>query len=126
MITVLVGDQSVDCYSGDIVNDSIDTSVGVVPFEWSTGFQLQQVIDAIAAYLAGTPVPVTSTGIGWIIDLPSATHPQAEIKEIDFVVNLINFCWRESDYNGDCGVAFTFTVDTTPTEVAAAIVALVS
>ena len=126
MITVLVGDQSVDCYSGDIVNDSIDTSVGVVPFEWSTGFQLQQVIDAIAAYLAGTPVPVTSTGIGWLIDLPSATHPQAEIKEIDFVVNLINFCWRGSDYNGDCGVTFTFTVDTTPSEVAAAIVALVS
>lgn len=126
MITVMVGEANVDCYSGDIVNDTLNTSVGVIPFEWSTGVQLRQVIDAIAAYLAGTPVPVTSTGIGWIIDLPSATHPQAEIKEIDFVVNLINFCWRESDYNGDCGVTFTFTVDTTPSEVAAAIVALVS
>jgi hypothetical protein len=126
MITVLVGDQSVDCYSGDIVNDSVETSVGTVPFEWSTGFALQQMIDAITAYLAGTPVPVTSTGVGWIIDLPSSTHPQAEIKEIDFVVNMINFRWRGSDYNGDCGVEFTFTVDTTPVEVAAAIVSLVS
>jgi len=126
MITVMVGQSSVDCYSGDIVNNALNTSVGVVPFEWSTGFQVTQAIDAIAAYLAGTPVPVTSTGIGWLIDLPSATHPQAEIKEIDFVVNLINFCWRGSDYNGDCGVTFTFTVDTTPSEVAAAIVALVS
>jgi hypothetical protein len=126
MITLTVEGQQVDCYGGDIVNDTLNTSVGVVPFEWSTGFQVTQAIDAIAAYLAGTPVPVTSTGVGWIIDLPSATHPQAEIKEIDFVVNLINFCWRGSDYNGDCGVTFTFTVDTTPSDVAAAIVALVS
>lgn len=126
MITLTVEGQQVDCYGGDIVNDTLNTSVGVVPFEWSTGFQVTQAIDAIAAYLAGTPVPVTSTGIGWIIDLPSATHPQAEIKEIDFVVNLINFCWRGSDYNGDCGIQFEFTTSTTPAEVAAAIVALVS
>jgi hypothetical protein len=126
MITLTVDGQQVDCYGGDIVNDTLSTSVGLVPFEWSTGFQVEQAIDAIAAYLAETPVPVSSTGIGWVIDLPSSTHPQAEIKEIDFVVNMINFRWRGSDYNGDCGVEFTFTVDTTPAEVAAAIVSLVS
>jgi hypothetical protein len=126
MITLTVDGQQVDCYSGDIVNDTLNTSVGVVPFEWSTGFELQQAIDAIAAYLAGTPVPVTSTGLGWVIDLPSATHPQVEVKEIDFVTDLINFCWLGTQYPGDCAVAFEFTIATTPAEVAAACVALVS
>ena len=126
MITLNVNDQTVDCYSGDIVNDTLSTSVGVVPFEWSTGFQVQQAIDAIAADMAGTPVPVISTGHGWVIDLPSTTHPQVEVKEIDFVTDLINFCWRGTSYNGDCAIGFEFTVDTTPAEVAAACVALVS
>jgi hypothetical protein len=124
MITLTVNDQQVDCYSGDIVTDTLSTSVGVVPFEWSTGFQLQQAIDAIAAYLAGTPVPVISTGMGWVINLPSQTHPQVEVTEIDFVVNLINFRWRESVYTGDCAVGFVFTNATTAADLESAIIAI--
>jgi hypothetical protein len=119
---IIIGD--IECYSGDIVKDTIETSVGTVPFEWSTGFQLDQAIYAIEQYLAGTPVEVQSTGQGWLIDLPSETHPQAEITTIDFVTNLINFRWHGTQYNGDCAVEFTFKIDTTPAEVAGAIVSL--
>jgi len=119
---IIIGD--IECYSGDIVKDTIETSVGTVPFEWSTGFEIVDVVYAIEQYLAGTPVEVESTGQGWLIDLPSETHPQAEITTIDFVTNLINFRWHGSAYQGDCAVEFTFTVDTTPAEVAGAIVSL--
>lgn len=125
MITCMVGEANVDCYSGDIVNNALDTSVGTVPFEWSTKFQLQQAIDAIAAYLAGAPGSVTSTGQGWIVDLPSQTHPQAEITEIDFVANLINFRWVGGSYGGDCATAFEFTLATTAADVRAAVQSLV-
>jgi hypothetical protein len=124
MITLTVNEKDVDCYNGDIVRDTIETSVGTVPFEWSTGFTTEQAIYAIEQYLAGTPVHVESTGQGWIIDLPSVTHPHAEITMIDFSVDLINFRWHGAQYNGDCAVEFVFTVDTTPAEVAGAIVAL--
>jgi hypothetical protein len=126
MIELTVTDQVVEVYSGDIVQDTLRTSVGVVPFEWSTGFEPQQAIDAIASYLAGTPVTVESTGAGWVIPLPSVTHPAAEVTEIDFVVNRINFRWHNSVYNGDCGIDFNFTLETTPAEVAGAIVGIVS
>jgi hypothetical protein len=126
MITLTVNGEQVDCYYGDIVRDTIETSVGTVPFEWSTGFTPAQAIYAIEQFLAGTPVEVQSTGQGWIIDLPSVTHPQAEITMIDFTVDLINFRWHGAQYNGDCAVAFNFTLDTTPMEVAGAIVGLVS
>ena len=119
---IIIGD--VECYSGDIVRDTIETSVGTVPFEWSTGFEIVDVVYAIEQYLAGTPVPVESTGQGWLIDLPSETHPQAEITTIDFVTNLINFRWRGTQYNGDCAVEFVFTVDTTPADLEAEIIAI--
>ena len=126
MIILTINEQDIRVHRGDIVNDTLITSIGTVPFEWSTGFEPQQAIDAIAAYLAGTPVTVESTGAGWVIPLPSVTHPAAEVTEIDFVVNRINFRWHNSVYNGDCGIDFNFTLDTTPAEVAGAIVGIVS
>lgn len=126
MITLNVNGQDIDCYNGDIVKDTIETSVGTVPFEWSTGFTTEQAIYAIEQYINGTPVEVESTGQGWIIDLPSVTHPQAEITMIDFQVDLINFRWHGAQYSGDCAVGFEFTVDTTPAEIAGAIVNLVT
>lgn len=126
MITLTVNGEQVDCYKGDIVRDTIETSVGTVPFEWSTGFTTEQAIYAIEQYINGTPVPVESTGQGWIIDLPSVTHPQAEITMIDFTVDLINFRWHGAEYNGDCAVGFVFTVDTTPEQIATAIVNIVT
>jgi hypothetical protein len=125
-LTLTVNDEAVEVYLGDIVKDTIETSVGTVPFEWSTGFEIVDVVYAIEQYLAGTPVEVESTGEGWIIDLPSETHPQAEITSIDFEANLINFRWRGSVYGGDCAVEFAFNIDTTPDEVAAAIVGLIT
>jgi hypothetical protein len=126
MITLTVDEQTVDVYAGDIVHDTLKTSVGLVPFEWSTGFTPAQAITAISDYLAGNPHTPESTGKGWVIDLPSVTHPQAEITEIDFDADLINFRWRGAVYSGDCAVGFEFTIDTTPAEVAGAIVALLS
>lgn len=126
MLTVIANDQTVDIYRGDIVHDTIETSVGTVPFEWTTGFNQAQAIAAIEAFLDGTPLEVQSTGLGWIIDLPSVTHPQAEITDVDYMVNLINFRWRGSVYSGDCAVGLEFTLDTTPMEVAGAIVGLLS
>jgi hypothetical protein len=126
MLTVTANDQSVDIYRGDIVRDTIETSVGVVPFEWTTGFSPEQAIAAIEAYLDGEPLEVSSTGEGWIIDLPSVTHPQAEITDVDYMTNLINFRWRGSIYSGDCAVGLEFTLETTPAEVAGAIVGLLS
>jgi hypothetical protein len=123
-LTLTVNDEAVEVYLGDIVKDTIETSVGTVPFEWSTGFEIVDVVYAIEQYLAGTPVEVESTGQGWLIDLPSETHPQAEITTIDFVTNLINFRWHGTQYNGDCAVEFVFKIDTTPAEVAGAIIAL--
>jgi hypothetical protein len=121
---IIIGD--IECYSGDIVKDTIETSVGTVPFEWSTGFEIVDVVYAIEQYLAGTPVEVESTGEGWIIDLPSATHPQTEIESVDFDANLINFKWRGAAYGGDCAVEFVFTLETTPEQVAGAIVGLIT
>lgn len=126
MLTVTANEQSVDIYRGDIVRDTIETSVGTVPFEWTTGFNQAQAIAAIEAFLDGTPMEVQSTGEGWIIDLPSVTHPQAEITDVDYTVNLINFRWRGSVYSGDCAVDLEFSLDTTPMDVAGAIVALLS
>lgn len=126
MIILTVNDQIIEVYSGDILRDTLVTSVGTVPFEWSTGFTPAQAIYAIEQFLAGTPVEVQSTGQGWIIDLPSVTHPQAEITMIDFQVDLINFRWHGAEYNGDCAVGFVFTVDTTPAQIATAIVNIVT
>ncbi|WP_237133816.1 hypothetical protein [Pseudohongiella sp. O18] len=130
MIELSVSGQQVECYYGDIVNDTIKTSVGVVPFEWSTGFAVNDAIAAIENFLAQSgenppqPIIVQSTGRGWIIDLPSASHPQAEITEIDFVTDKIVFRWIGTEYTGDCAVDFVFTTETTPAEVAGAIVGL--
>lgn len=124
MITIVVDDLTVDCYSGDIVNDIIHTSVGAVPFEWSTGFELQQATDAITAYLAGEAVVPESTGSGWFIYTASLTHPCIEVQSIDFVNNLLNFRW-EGGYPGDCAVAFDFTESTTPAEIVAACASLI-
>jgi hypothetical protein len=124
MITLTVNGEQVDCYNGDIVKDTIETSVGTVPFEWSTGFAPEQAIYAIEQFINGTPVEVQSTGQGWIIDLASETHPQAEINTIDFMSNLVNFRWIDSAYTGDCAAQLVFTVETTPAEVAGAITAL--
>ena len=125
MIILTINEQDIRVHRGDIVNDTLITSIGTVPFEWSTGFSPSQAIAAIEAFMAGTPLEVNSTGEGWLIDLPSVTHPQAEITDIDFDVDLINFRWRNSVFNGDCAVAFEFTLDTSPMEVAGAIVGLV-
>jgi hypothetical protein len=121
---IIIGD--IECYSGDIVKDTIETSVGTVPFEWSTGFSPEQAEAAVEAFINGDPVEVESTGEGWVIDLPSESHPQAEITSIDFEANLINFRWRGSVYGGDCAVEFAFKIDTKPEEVAAAIVGLIT
>jgi hypothetical protein len=125
-LTLTVNDEAVEVYLGDIVRDTIETSVGTVPFEWSTGFEVDQAIYAIEQFLAGTPVEVTTTGQGWIIDLPSVTHPQAEIESVDFDANLINFKWRGAAYGGDCAVEFVFTLETTREQVAGAIVGLIT
>ena len=128
MLTVTANEQSVDVYRGNLVGDTIDTSVGVVPFEWSTGFTAAAAIAAIETHLDydpetdEAPAAIESTGEGWILDLPSATHPQAEITDVDYVAGLINFKWRSGPYSGDCAVSFDFSLDTTPTEIAAAIV----
>jgi len=122
MLTVTANEQSVDVYRGNLVGDAIHTSVGVVPFEWAMGFTVPAAVAAIEAFLDGTPLEVETTGEGWILDLPSETHPQAEITDVDYVVGLINFKWRGGPYSGDCAVSFDFSLDTTPTEIAAAIV----
>ena len=122
MLTVTANEQSVDLYRGNLVGDAIDTSVGVVPFEWTMGFTVPAAVAAIEAFLDGAPVAVETTGEGWILDLPYDTHPQAEITDVDYVAGLINFKWRGGPYSGDCAVAFSFTLDTTPAEIAAAIV----
>ena len=132
MIELTVNDETVQVHSGDIVRDTLNTSVGIVPFEWSTGFNVNDAVAAIDNYLAQSdenppePIEVESTGEGWIIDLPSQTHPQAEITDIDFNTDLINFRWKNSAYSGDCAVEFTFTLDTLPQEVAGAIANMVS
>lgn len=126
MIQLTVNGQAVNVSSGDIVRDTLTTDVGVVPFEWSTGFTVQQAVDAITAYLTGDPLEVQSTGAGWIIDLPSETHPQAEITGIDFVTNLINFRWIGSSYSGDCATPFTFTIDTTAGDLVTAVMGVLS
>ena len=128
MLTVTVNGSPVDVYRGDLVQDTIVTSVGTVPFEWSTGFTAVAAIAAIETHLDydpetdEAPAAIESTGEGWILDLPSATHPQAEITDVDYVAGLINFKWRSGPYSGDCAVSFDFSLDTTPTEIAAAIV----
>jgi len=122
MLTVTANEQSVDVYRGDLVRDTIETSVGTVPFEWTMGFTVPAAVAVIEAFLDGTPLVVESTGEGWVLDLPSATHPQAEITDVDYVAGLINFRWRGGPYSGDCAVAFPFTLATTPAEIAAAIV----
>ena len=121
MLTDTANEQSVDVFRGDLVHDTIETSVGLVPFEWTMGFTVPTAVAAIEAFLDGTPLVVESTGEGWILDLPSATHPQAEITDVDYVAGLINFKWRSGPYSGDCAVSFDFSLDTTPTEIAAAI-----
>ncbi|MFA5387884.1 MAG: hypothetical protein WC322_05905 [Candidatus Paceibacterota bacterium] len=126
MIELTANEETVQVYLGDIVRDTLETSVGTVPFEWSTGFVVEQAVSAIEDFLAGTPHTPASTGQGWVIDLESETHPQAEITEIDFVVDLINFKWRGSVYSGDCAVPFVFTLSTTPIDVSAAIEGLLS
>ena len=126
MIELTVNEQLIRVHSGDIVRDTLKTSVGTVPFEWSTGFAPEQAVYAIEQFLAGTPVEVESTGEGWIIDLPSQTHPQAEITDIDFNTDLINFRWKNSAYSGDCAVEFAFALDTTPEELASAIASQVT
>ena len=122
MLTVTANEQSVDVYRGNLVGDAIDTSVGVVPFEWTMGFTVPAAVAAIEAFLDETPLVVELTGEGWVLDLPSETHPQAEITDVDYVAGLINFKWRGGPYSGDCAVSFDFSLDTTPTEIAAAIV----
>ena len=128
MLTVTANEQSVDVYRGDLVQDTIVTSVGTVPLEWSTGFTAVAAIAAIKAHLDydpetdEAPAAIESTGEGWILDLPSATHPQAEITDVDYVSNVINFRWRNGPYAGDCAAAFEFSLDTTPAEIAGAIV----
>ena len=122
MLTVTANGNPVEVYRGYLVQDTIDTSVGVVPFEWTLGFTVHAAVAAIEAFLDGTPLVVESTGQGWILDLPSDTHPQAEITDVDYVAGLINFRWRDGPYSGDCAVAFSFSLDTTPAEIAAAIV----
>ena len=47
-----------------------------------------QAVAAIEAFLDGTPLEVETTGEGWVLDLPSATHPQAEITDVDYVAGL--------------------------------------
>ncbi|WP_339859143.1 hypothetical protein [Pseudohongiella acticola] len=125
MLTVTANEQSVDIYRGDIVRDTIVTSVGVVPFEWTTGFNKDDAIAAIEAFLDGEPLEVESTGEGWIINLESESHPQAEITDVDYMVGLINFRWRGSIYSGDCAVSMEFNLDTTPAQVAGAVAALI-
>ncbi|OFE11368.1 hypothetical protein PHACT_12485 [Pseudohongiella acticola] len=125
MLTVTANEQSIDIYRGDIVRDTIETSVGLVPFEWTTGFSLAAAVEAIEAFLDDEPLEIESTGRGWIIDLESETHPQAEITDIDFMVNLINFKWIDGPYPGDCAVNYEFTTDTTPAELTGAILALI-
>jgi len=122
MLTVTANEQEVNVYRGYLVQDTIDTSVGTVPFEWTLGFTVPAAVLAIEAFLDGAPLVVESTGEGWILDLPSVTHPQAEITDVDYVAGLINFRWRGGPYSGDCAEAFDFTLDTTPAEIAAAIV----
>ena len=128
MLTVTANEQSVDVFRGDLVHDTIETSVGTVPFEWSTGFTAVAAIAAIETHLDydpetdEAPAAIESTGEGWILDLPSETHPQAEITDVDYVAGLINFKWRGGPYSGDCAVSFDFTLDTTPAEIAGAIV----
>jgi len=122
MLTVTANEQSVDVFRGDLVHDTIETSVGLVPFEWTMGFTVPTAVAAVEAFLDGAPLEVETTGEGWILDLPSATHPQAEITDVDYVAGLINFKWRSGPYGGDCAVSFDFSLDTTPTEIAAAIV----
>ena len=122
MLTVTANEQSVDVYRGDLVRDTIETSVGVVPFEWTMGFTFPAAVAAIEAFLDETPLVVESTGEGWVLDLPSETHPQAEITDVDYVTNLINFRWRGGPYTGDCATELAFSLDTTPTEIAGAIV----
>lgn len=125
MLTVTANGQSVDIYRGDIVHDTIETSVGVVPFEWTTGFNRDDAVAAIESFIDGVPLVIESTGEGWILDLPSVTHPQVEITDVDYLTNLINFRWRGSVYSGDCAVTLEFTLDTTPSEVAGAVAALI-
>ena len=124
MLTVTANEQSVDVYRGNLVGDAIDTSVGVVPFEWTLGFSVLAAVAAIEAFLAGAPVAVETTGEGWVLDLPSETHPQAEITDVDYVAGLINFKWRGGPYGGDCAVSFDFSLDTAPEQIAGAIVSV--
>ena len=125
-LEVIANEQSVYVYRGDLVRDTIETSVGVVPFEWTLGFSLPAAIAAIEAFLDGTPLLFESTGEGWLLDLESETHPQAEITDVDYTVDLINFKWRGGPWYGDCAAAFAFSLATTPAEIAGAIVALLS
>jgi len=124
MLTVTANEQSVDVFRGDLVHDTIETSVGLVPFEWTMGFTVPTAVAAIEAFLDGTPLEVETTGEGWILDLPSATHPQAEITDVDYVAGLINFKWRSGPYSGDCAVSFDFSLDTAPEQIAGAIVSV--
>ena len=130
MLTVTANGSPVDVFRGDLVQDTIETSVGTVPFEWSTGFTAVAAIAAIEAHLDydpetdEPPVDIESTGEGWILDLPSETHPQAEITDVDYVVGLINFKWSGGPYSGDCAVSFDFSLDTAPEQIAGAIVSV--
>lgn len=62
---------------------------------------------------------------GLIVDLNSQTHPQAEVTGADFVNDTLNFRWIGGPYNGDCSIPFVWTVDTTASDVIAAIEATI-
>lgn len=120
MITLPISEGvTVDCYRANFVTDTIQTSVGDVPFEWTVDFTIPAVIEAIQNFVAGTPNEVESTGAGWIVPVGER---MVEITDADFMCQKLNFRWiAGSEYSGDCAVDFTFTAESTVGDVITAL-----
>lgn len=113
---------SVDLLKSQFVNDIIQTSVGDVPYEWTTEFTANDIDAAIQNYLEGTPNEVVGNGVGFIIPVEGR---EVEVLEADYTVDYLNFRWRTgSNYKGECAIVFAFSESTTAADIVAAVAGL--